>query len=288
MLYRPFNIIEGDGFHHVADKLIEIGARFGKVSSKEVLPVATTVSRHVSQMYDTHKVLLKTSFEDMQSCAVTCDGWTHESTNASYITVTVHYVDNSWKLQNSIIATRRVDESHTADCIRSTVVGILMEFGILKSNENGVIHDTNVYVTDNAANMKAAFREKTWMGCSGHNLNLVLSHGLQRDSSEDSGLPSEVTELISTCKQLVTLAKRSKVNSKLETTVKQCVVTRYILHNNMSAARKFTINLATEILSFSWHLISCVLLIFLANSLSSYSYIHIVLTSNKNILQASL
>ena len=31
-----------------------------------------------------------------------------------------------------------------------------------------------VYVTDNASNMKAAFRNETWVGCSGR--NLVLSH----------------------------------------------------------------------------------------------------------------
>lgn len=85
-------------------------------------------------------------------------------------------------------------------------------------------------MTDNAANMKAAFRDRTWIGCAGHNLNLVLSHGLQpsKDSEAcENGLPGEVIELITTCKELVTIAKRTKINRTLKKTLKQCVVTRW-------------------------------------------------------------
>jgi hypothetical protein len=169
-------------------------------------------------MYVTQKVLLETSVEDVVGFGVTTDMWTHKNTNASFITLTLHYVDMNWKLSNCIIATRRLDEAHTADCVRSTVMDILAEFGCMKT--------ANVYVTDNASNMKAAFRDYTWLGCSGHNLNLVLSHGLQAAANANDGLPIEVSELIDTCKQLVTMTKRSKLNSQLETTVKQCVVTR--------------------------------------------------------------
>jgi len=214
---RPYCIVEGVGFRHLADKFIEIGAKYGKIPAKEILPVATTVSRHLSDMYMAKKGLLKLSAQDVPSFGVTCDGWTHESTNVSYITVTVHYVSSDWKLANAIIATRQLNESHTADCIRSTVMEILSEFDCQKHG--------NVYVTDNASNMKAAFGAYTWIGCSGHNLNLVLSHGLQLAGS--SGLPNEIGTLINTCKQLVTLMKRTKLNNQLETTLKQCVVTRW-------------------------------------------------------------
>ena len=60
----------------------------------EILPVATTVSRHLSDMYMAKKGLLKLLAQDVPSFGVTCDGWTHESTNVSYITVTVHYVSS--------------------------------------------------------------------------------------------------------------------------------------------------------------------------------------------------
>jgi len=217
---RPFNIVEGEGFKKMANKFIEIGAKYGKVDSADMIPAATTVSRHLSSVYDTEKSLLEAALHNVQSCGVTCDLWTHDSTNASYITVTIHYVDSKWQLVPRIIATRRVDESHTAECIREHVMSILQEFGCCNAG--------NVYVTDNASNMKAAFREFTWIGCSGHNLNLVLSHGLQSTKEPKDGITCEVAEQIETCKQLVTLAKRTKLNSHLQTTMKQCVVTRQL------------------------------------------------------------
>jgi len=125
-------------------------------------------------------------------------------------------------MHSYILATREADEKHTAEYIRQLVRGVLDEFDVYRS---GI-----VFVTDNAANMKAAFRDELWIGCAGHNLNLVLSHGLHLSSTESAnvseGLPSEVGELIFTCKELVTLVKRTKLNNMLDTTLKQCVMTR--------------------------------------------------------------
>ena len=95
MLYcRPFSIVEGQGFKKLADKFIEIGAKYGKVEAADLMPVATTVSRHLGGLYDKEKGDLEIEIEmtNVQSVGVTCDLWTHDSTNASYITVTVHYV----------------------------------------------------------------------------------------------------------------------------------------------------------------------------------------------------
>jgi len=98
----------------------------------------------------------------------------------------------------------------------------------------------NVFVTDNASNMKAAIREYTWIGCACHNLNLVLTHGFSRKGcsataavSEEEGehiavgIPVEVLQVIDTCKEIMALAKRTHLNAVLETTLKQSVVTRW-------------------------------------------------------------
>ena len=47
------------------------------------------------------------------------------------------------------------------------------------------------------------------------------------DNADHQHLPNEVSTLITTCKELVTLSKRSSVNNNLETTLKQCVSTRW-------------------------------------------------------------
>ena len=58
-----------------------------------------------------------------------------------------------------------------ADCIKQVTTLIIKEFR--------PIRQSNVFVTDNARNMKAAFRDYKWISCSCHNLNLVLSNDLQ-------------------------------------------------------------------------------------------------------------
>ena len=116
-----------------------------------------------------------------------------------------------------------LEEKNTAVCIKNCVIDILS-----KHEANRVSY---VFVTDNAANMKAAFHDDTWIGCSCHNLNLILPNGLQKLSKPqdhpETELPDEVVDLINSCNELVTLAKQTKLNGQLETTLKQCVVTRW-------------------------------------------------------------
>jgi len=150
---------------------------------------------------------------------ITTDMWTSDKTNGSYVTVTSHYLDGEWQVCSAILATRDAEEKHTAVYIRKLVCAIL--------EENNLNIKNVIYVTDNAANMKAAFRQEVWLGCSGHNLNLVLSHALQAPKEGSPGCPPEVQDLITACKDLVTLAKKTRLNSKLETTLKQCVSTRW-------------------------------------------------------------
>jgi hypothetical protein len=52
---RPFSVIEGEGFKHLADKLIQIGAKYGPVPASDLLPCATTVSRHLADIVATEK-----------------------------------------------------------------------------------------------------------------------------------------------------------------------------------------------------------------------------------------
>jgi len=79
--------------------------------------------------------------------------------------------------------------------------------------------------------MKAAFHCNTWIGCACHKINLVLIDAFQAKKTsmtlEEEGVPTEALALTDSCKELVTLAKRTKVNNKLETTLKQCVPTRW-------------------------------------------------------------
>jgi hypothetical protein len=218
---RPFSIVAGAGFQAVAQKLINIGHQYGNIPASTLIPCPTTVSRHLQSVVTTEKSLMRSRMKRASNFGLTTDGWTSELTNAQFITVTIHFLDRKWSMNSLILATREAEEKHTAENVRTLTRTILDEYG---AYHNGI-----VYITDNAANMKAAFKDEIWAGCAGHNLNLVLSHGLQppKDSSVSDGVPAEVTSLITTCKDLVTLAKRTKLNHKLEKTLKQCVSTRW-------------------------------------------------------------
>ena len=51
-----------------------------------------------------------------------------------------------------------------------------------------------------------------------------------------------MTELIEACKEVVTLAKRTKLNCQLETLLKQCVVTRW--NSMLTTLISVSVNLA--------------------------------------------
>ncbi len=213
---RPFCIVEGVGFHTVATKLIEIGSAYGSIDSSDVLPSGRTVSRHLRDVAERERELLRSQIIGITRFAVTTDMWTHTQTSSQYITVTLHYVNNEFKLESRILGTRNLEERTTATNIKAIVKSILEEYGAYRTD--------NAYVTDNGANVKAAFKEDIWLPCCGHNLNLAVMHCLKND---EDGVLFDVLSNINMCKQLVTYVKRSKVHGMLETTLKQEVSTRW-------------------------------------------------------------
>jgi hypothetical protein len=217
---RPFAIVDGEGFRAFVQKILDIGAKYGNVDLNDILPHSTTIARHAQVLHSMRKAEVSTWFIDIPSFGVTCDSWTHMTTNTEYLTTTVHYIDNEWNIKSNIIATLELNESKTADMIRENVFSILDEHNCRRSS--------NTFITDNAANMKAAFRHSSWIGCAAHNLNLAVAHGLEQNADESQpSAPAEVIQLINTAKQLVTLVKRTKINNQLESTLKQCVPTRW-------------------------------------------------------------
>jgi len=129
-----------------------------------------------------------------------------------HILCSVYNVD--WKLCSWILRTCELSLKHTGEHIRIAVQEILEEFGVWRPG--------NTYVTDNAANMKLAIKDLSWLGCSGHNLNLALSHVLKdvRDPDQQGDI-SKVLQQISVCKGIVGHVKWTRIQAMLDTTLKQ-------------------------------------------------------------------
>lgn len=192
-----------------------------------MLPSSVTVARHLTDVATKQRSTIAEKLKEVTLFGVTTDLWTHDKTGLHYISVTAQNLELDFTMQSTVLATRSVEDKHTGDCIRQMVVKVLEEFNANRGN--------NVFVTDNASNMKSAFKDLRWLGCSCHNLNLALVHSFEKpkpstksnDDEEEEGMPVEVLQLIDTCKELVTLAKRTTLNGQLETTLKQCVPTRW-------------------------------------------------------------
>jgi len=65
----------------------------------------------------------------------------------------------------------------------------------------------------------------------GHNINLAVSHSLQRKATEaDAGHSESIADiqaLVNVCKDIVTRVKRTQMQHELSTTLKQSVSTRW-------------------------------------------------------------
>jgi len=121
------------------------------VPVEQVLPGSTTISRHLESVVAHQTSEVRESLKTAVNFGVTADSWTNEHTTVQYMTVTIHHVDSAWNMHSYILATREDQYRHTAENIRNMVAEVLAEYEV---NQSGI-----VYVTDNAANMKAAFLE---------------------------------------------------------------------------------------------------------------------------------
>ncbi|CAM4555269.1 unnamed protein product [Leuciscus chuanchicus] len=106
-----------------------------------------------------------------QTVSLTTDLWT-SSTMEPYITVTAHYITDTWKLTARVLCTSMMPERHTAANIADRLSEIIKEWGI------------QVFCTvhDNASNMNLAMELCEMfpkdLGCTGHTLQLAIKAGL--------------------------------------------------------------------------------------------------------------
>ena len=172
------------------DALIEFAAEakvpfsvFGSESFKKLIKVAnkgilvkhrTTYSRMISSkakqvLQDVQDVIvsLKGSIE---SVSFTTDIWTSRAGD-SYISLTVQFIDNQWKLHRWTPYVRNFPDRHTAEAIAIQLDEMI---------ESLELHDVNVdlySINDNAANMKAAIRTSMYLkeyNCDIHTLQLAI------------------------------------------------------------------------------------------------------------------
>jgi len=180
---RPISIVEDAGFQRM----------FTYIEPSYHIPSRTQVVSIVKKRHASGKKSLCSVLQNKaRFVAITTDAWTSKAVK-SFATYTVHFIDDQWRLQSYVLATRMFDGRHTAENITEHLCTVVKEF-IPLEKISCVVHDE-------AANMVAAGRqlhedihcEST--ACAAHMLQTCLRHSF--DSSQ------QIQKLLTRARKLV-------------------------------------------------------------------------------------
>ena len=159
---RPISVVEEDGFRQLMN-YIEPGYR---------VPSHTHIATMCRRIFSVKREKLKDEIGTCAYIALTNDIWTSHATE-SYLTVTIHFIDNMWKICSRVLSTEEMPERHTGQNIAERLIKIADEWNIKAMQISAIVHD-------NAANAVCGVEKTDWshFGCVGHTLQLCINSGL--------------------------------------------------------------------------------------------------------------
>ena len=176
----PFSFVE---YRRVRELLKYLNLDAKKVSRN-------TAAQDVWKLYLSEKEKLKNLFAKLPSrICLTSDLWT-SCTTEGYITLTVHFVDDKWKLNSKIISFCHMPPPHTGHQLSNKLLELLTEWGIEKkifsltldnASANDCMKDLlkqNLNISDGLLCKGEFFHVR----CA-HILNLIVQDGLKVASS---------------------------------------------------------------------------------------------------------
>jgi hypothetical protein len=168
----------------------------------------------------------------------TTDLWTDDDSKKSYIFVTLHRIDEYFRLHDRTLAVREFDgDSHTAPNILANFNGIIEPFITL---DDEIRTDLIVVNTDNASNNGGAGgleSKYTRISCADHKVDTCISYVLKKRTREINGVRLSafyefeeeaplVFNQITNCKKVVTAAKQGGFHKNISPKLQQEIVTR--------------------------------------------------------------
>ena len=182
---QPYSVVENEGFQyllHILEPRYHFPNR--KLFTDKEIPLLYEKVRHE----------IAKSLSNAKRVAITVDGWTSRATD-SYVTVTAHYIDEEWVLQNHVLQTRPFNEAHTGNNLGLLLKDVCCTWNIADKNP--------ALVTDNAKNMLLAgvrAEINPHVRCIAHTLNLASQKSLKVD---------RVSELLVKVRKITTFFHRS-------------------------------------------------------------------------------
>lgn len=223
---RPMDIVAGSGFKNLANYLISVGSKYGEVSAENLLPHPTTVQRNMLKITDIKREVVidhVRSFIEEELVAATTDMWTDNYKKMSYISLTLHFIED-WKLKMNNVYTGQfpIEERKTGENIRKCLKKFFVSWRI-DSPQNNILTKLT-WVTDQGSNIKSALEGVNRINCAAHMLSNTLKHTFDTKflmGEDENCVTRPIINLIHTSKTLVGYMKRTGDVNKLSKTLVQ-------------------------------------------------------------------
>ncbi|GJX11554.1 zinc finger BED domain-containing protein RICESLEEPER 2-like protein [Tanacetum coccineum] len=145
-----------------------------------------TAKKEVLRIYEREKVKVKKELEKIKGrICLTSDLWT-SITSDGYMTLTAHYIDESWVLKKKVLNFRVIPPPHTGSLLAECVITFLREWGIENkvftitldnaTNNNGLVDCLKDQLSYDALVCNGEFIH---VRCCAHVLNLIVQSGLK-------------------------------------------------------------------------------------------------------------
>ncbi|CAI6372557.1 unnamed protein product [Macrosiphum euphorbiae] len=160
----PISFVQSDGFKHFMS-LVEPGYQ---------IPVASTISSRLQLLYGELRAKIMNSLSSVSFVALTTDGWSSRA-QESFISVTIHYINDNWELKNYTLCAEYIEERHSSENL-----AFMLEMVIAEWELDGKVH---AVVHDNAANVVSSVllveNVENSISCAAHTIQICVKTALK-------------------------------------------------------------------------------------------------------------
>ena len=179
---QPFSVVDDPGFIRL---LRELEPRYSLPSRKYI------TENILPQIHDKVKAAVKDQLTSVQSVfSFTTDAWSRADGGASLLSLTAHWITDSFVRKSAVLQVLPLEESHTGQNLAEKYLEMLADWEIR-------LDQVHLVLRDNAANMAKAMRDASLpsTGCFAHTLQLVVRDGVLSQRV--------VTETLAVCRKIV-------------------------------------------------------------------------------------
>ncbi|CAF1608494.1 unnamed protein product [Adineta ricciae] len=101
--FRPFTIVEDNGFQQLAQTFIRLGSQYGCIDVKEVVRSRQSVARTVDDLAQKHRTILKSELREplkAQAITIAPDFWTSKYNQQAFLGLNITYVTADHKFKS--------------------------------------------------------------------------------------------------------------------------------------------------------------------------------------------